>query len=542
MLTTAELTNSIVYRRNDTRRPADTRLSGVGLCDHGFDKAPLAQGAHFYDNNFEPDDLLLFRLTRRHGDEPASVLQQDGYPFHLACWDLLELVAGARHDINTGSCAISLDHLYQFLNCFPEQHGRINWGHHHGVFEYEQSAYNFAGFEHVFDSDSRGWSGYHQDPTDSYPIQAALRFPKKSPNILPLPIRCVDQPSISSASPPGISQKDTFSRIPTEIRHMILFQLSSPDVLSLKLACWSFAEVQLDDAFWASRFDPSQEMEHIYEARDGTVRRGNWRDTYFEMVDQQSRHDTLRNRARIMGIGRVLVDILRRMGEPAAALQGLVVECSVPGPDGMFDSWSAAGAAAVTAKPWRTWPDMPPTREFDLGAQVDSSRVRLLPGISRAARTWVSFIDLPDARYISGLRVEDTDTSLGSSVGYIHADNEELLLPLLLPVAEGSDGEGEEEGARAVLSGFELAVGSRGVLGIRQLAGADGRVKGRWVGRWAGVPRKLLPLGGSGEEDELYMLTCGFDVSRFCICLLLDMVGADHTIDDHLVSMIRLIS
>ncbi|KAH7039731.1 uncharacterized protein B0I36DRAFT_309175 [Microdochium trichocladiopsis] len=501
-----------VYVRNTTRGPAEAQLSGVGLRDHGFDRAPLGRHAHFYDNNFEPDNLCVFRLQRGSRDEHGTAPTQYGVPFHLTCWDILERVAaGDRNDPDAGFRDINLTHLHQFFGCFPEQQGRINWGHNYGFIEYEDSGSNFVGFERVLADVARGFAGPHHDPGESYPIQAALRLPKASRPVLALPARRLRKTSISLTVTEA-KETDQFDQLPTEIRDIILFQLSSPDVLTLKLASRAIAETELGETFWASRFDSGQQMGHVYEARDATVPLGNWRDAYFEMAELQTRRETLRNRARIWGIADALLNILQHMGSGSSTtLQG--TECGVPLPNWMFELSTAGAAGAVVNLPHG--PDALRDGEgytnhygrlhdFSYGACVEPSRVRYHKGISRDARVWVSFIELPDARYISGLRFENVSgTAQSWSIGYIHATNEELLPP----VSE------DESGSGGALCGFELAVGSRGVLGLRKLGSLESQ-KGQWVGRHEGVPRKLLLLK---EGVEPYMLTCGFDAIKLLV-------------------------
>ncbi|KXJ91785.1 hypothetical protein Micbo1qcDRAFT_194826 [Microdochium bolleyi] len=498
-----------VYVHNSitTNRPCKAQLSGVGLRDLGLDKAPLDRYAHFYDNFFEPDSLRVFRLRRSRGIESPLTLavpSYEGIPFHLACWEILERAAAAvvsgtsSNHVEISEDVLNLTNLRHFFLCFPEQYGRINWGHDHDFVAYQETIHDFVGFEHVFKDEPRGTTGPHQDPTETYTIRAALSLPKPS---RPVPALSTAAKQTSSKLANAIVG-DEFRRLPQEIRDMVLFQLSSPDVLALKLASPTFAESELGDAFWSSRFDHGQEMAHVYEAQDAKIRLGAWRDTYFEVADLHRTCKSLQNRRRIWSIAVMLVGVLRHM-ETGSALQG--VSCGVPTPSRMFDLWDARAAGLVM--PGRVgsgdlnhetdhgvnWPQ----KEFSYGAHLESARVRYCHGISRTSQIWVSFIDLPGARYISGFRFENAVDAKSISIGYIHS-GDEVLLPAV---------QGDEEVSDETLAAFELAVGSGGLLGIRRV-GVSNQNKHSWIGQHLGVPKKLLPLK---QGTEPFMLTCGFD-------------------------------
>lgn len=71
-----------------------------------------------------------------------------------------------------------------------------------------------------------------------------------------------------------------FFRLPEHIMQQILILLPSGDVRNLRLSSRAWASIPLRNPFWASRFYPGHEFQHIYEARSDLTWQ-NWKDTFF---------------------------------------------------------------------------------------------------------------------------------------------------------------------------------------------------------------------------------------------------------------------
>ncbi|KAH8707412.1 hypothetical protein HC256_010688 [Beauveria bassiana] len=105
---------------------------------------------------------------------------------------------------------------------------------------------------------------------------------------------------------------DCFSRLPWELREMILIHLETKDALNLRQSSWSFKSLLSSLGFWRSRFEPDGERGFIFEARDEAVAHsiGALQSLYRSSTTHAS-SPPLMNRQRVWKLARQLLPLIR---------------------------------------------------------------------------------------------------------------------------------------------------------------------------------------------------------------------------------------
>ncbi|KAF2723695.1 hypothetical protein K431DRAFT_344572 [Polychaeton citri CBS 116435] len=175
-----------------------------------------------------------------------------------------------------------------------------------------------------------GWPhGYDgllvMDEPGSFPWQETLNWPRDSRQVIvdaavnPFDIPDIDAILLDCTIPPPARGKvkparDCFSRLPWELREAIAALLITADALSLRQGSASFLPLLSSNTFRASRFASGGERSFVFEkprSREPT----NWL-TLYRLTCQRVCPPGLRNRCRIWGIIRPLVEIIRLKHEP----------------------------------------------------------------------------------------------------------------------------------------------------------------------------------------------------------------------------------
>lgn len=386
-----------------------------------------------------------------------QLIQEDswGFPFHDACWEILNL---ARPGIQ-----IDVQALFDIIWCYPHQDYMINFGHDYG---------------------GDAWYQWHPGT-----LPGGLELPlvqgdaeHKFFNPLELPElhrflneSCNDRGSSCDSVPYGFQAanggEDPFSRLPEEILQYILQYLPTADVLRLKLSSATYAKLPLSQSFWLSRFLPGREFEAIFEARLHAVSlRGRWHSLY-QLVKSLRQTNHFANRLRVWKLACSWRDVLDQ-----------VASTSLHGDVEALQSLRWIDASTEIKGNWDI---------FNSGTRALYQRGIGIP--SRVRRVFVSFVETWGRCYVSAIRFEAADGS-SSILGYPHTASE-----ILVPVAEGG------------IAGFHLAQDVRGFRGLAVLSTSG--VLSKWVGESRGIPvRKLTLDSATTDNNGVQHLRCSLDV------------------------------
>jgi hypothetical protein len=271
-----------------------------------------------------------------------------------------------------------------------------------------------------------------------------------------------------------------FTKLPAEVRESILILLPSKDVRSLCATVRAFAEIELSQKFWASRFSPGFEFDCILEARKPVLVQNyrSWKHLFFglsSLLDNLA----LRNRKRIWGLLRPFASILRTYSGIQCDGKRLATLWE-PHLQHLDLEWQCLKANKA---------------EYHFHLRVDC---RILFNrqvcLDYITSVYVSSISYLGKQYISGLRFLQP-SGADVRLGYIFHGNQEFVD--ILGGVEVSDG----------LGGFVLAFSSCSISAILFISGS-GRVSD-WAGPFKGFPkRSILARNGS-----TYNLRADFDVS-----------------------------
>lgn len=385
----------------------------------------------------------------------ASVVSLWGFPFHASCWSILCLV-------RPGEAPPNLQALFDVCRSTPVQASMLNYGHDYGGWARYQS-----GRQRVYTCEERAlqykdWVPAAADPLDVEILRRAVEVAC---------LRATAEHDDVSQTRYAVSLPDAFSSLPPEVLQHTLELLPSADVVRLKQASKTFANLPLQQSFWRSRFLPGGELGAVFEARTRSgALAGRWRALY-RSVRFLRKLPEVESRERIWGL--------------ACLLRGLVdAACSAPleGDDEGLERmrWMHASRALN-----------PMGREFYFGSRELHRRTIPVPrGASSVAVSWV---EICGKRYVASVRV-DEEGGGSSTLGYRHSIGEALVTPD--PVKIG---------------GFHLALDGRGVRALAAVS-TDG-VTSSWTGDPNGVPVRRLVLPTKPSSGPIQYLKGGFDVT-----------------------------
>ncbi|KND91480.1 hypothetical protein TOPH_03696 [Tolypocladium ophioglossoides CBS 100239] len=445
------------YPVDGNKNPTGIAVSGVGV----------------YSNPRANRWIVPFAFDRRWDDmdpplsDQVGVMHQGaideryGYPVHEACWALADEVFSPHPVPHTT--------LFEICECLPAPlaYTGLSWGHDYG------------GLLTINDVDFYPWEDRVEKrvPTDAQVLVA--REDPRHVDELKLLIR--EQPQappirLSSTAQTVTGDEDCFGALPVEIRLLIACSLSTADAANLRLASRAFTFVFQDGQFWASRFTTSGDRSWIFEApewvRDAEAsnRQLDWRWLYHR-TNATNCSQGVRNRQRVW-------TLLQDMRE-ALSLQWM----GSPVP---FKAWLVSSQlkwAEVTAN---IHPGDLRNESFNEGCRISS---KLKVSIPRATlRLEVFLVRLGRDEHVAGLRfISNQEETL--SLGYRGERKQVVWL-------------------HGALSGFELAMGSRGVQGIQCVFDDGGRSP--WVGCRDNLPRtrRLVSPGC------IVAVEAGFDVGH----------------------------
>ncbi|KAL1956055.1 hypothetical protein VTO42DRAFT_7650 [Malbranchea cinnamomea] len=453
-------------------------LTGIGRGSNIHSQPDLAAPSDpdksSYDHSYTltSEDMFLALNGNRFRPDP-------GFPFHEACWQLLRAMMHPRE--------VPVESLYYIFYSLPiNSRNWVDWGHSYGglvsqrptdYYPWEQRRISGLVTRVLGMSKLSPLSCSTQDPLDIPELRQALEGDWQGEVN-------EDEGAISYAF---WKQKDCFAELPVEICEEILIQLSSRDVVNLRMASRSFARISLSEYFWKSRFSPGFEREYIFEARlfdpgTGATQCG-WKALYHRTNLNVVPSRGLANRRRIWESCRSLVDVLK--SEPLDATE----------PTGLEDTgeWPWRGVSGDAA---------PISQVFwypSAACRVFKERAVRLP--SEILEMLVSTVTFCHKVYITGLQIV-AQGQPNTALGYIVPGRERVL---------NLRGDGGKPG---VVTGFITAVDASGIRGFRVTL-LDGRVS-EWVGQSDEIP-KTLRLCTDKPITHLHAAFDGFKMVQLSI-------------------------
>ncbi|VUC36347.1 unnamed protein product [Clonostachys rosea] len=465
-------------------------LSGVGYVRLDFVQVPI--DPNVADENIQPLGLdgldqregfieVQLHSLRRH--EHTQTLRQHGphfvrplvpflwgFAIHSFCWDML----------NSNSPP-DLQALFQACLSMPlSRWGALDWGHDYQGLIDPVPIVDPRGTK-LGSRDLMGNWWENLTPSQIPAIQGLVEAENSASSIA--------QPILETARRMISTAGDCFSSWPTELLEIVLLDLSSKDVRALRRASPVFANVQLREAFWASRFTFEHEFGYVLEAR--TWKPQSWRSLYAGMSRVEQGRTSLSSRYRIWNLASILKEQVREAVHPAChgePVMGLIEPQHSN--EWLKTKWQTATRGLV---------DEP--EHFEFGCRPLRTRVVQVPTPLRMSRVVVSFARVGDENYISGLEfVIHNETSI--KIGYTgrreeHIEVDESLLPI---------------------RGWLLALGMSGIQGIAAVM-KDSSLSSR-VGKFEDLPQYSLRSGGSdilamkGEFDAFRMVSLSIHTSN----------------------------
>ncbi|PNP84134.1 hypothetical protein FNYG_02822 [Fusarium nygamai] len=285
-------------------------------------------------------------------------------------------------------------------------------------------------------------------------------------------------------------KNDSFSRLVPELLQTIVTLLPTSDVRSLRLASPVFATLKLPERFWASRFQPGREFDHLPEVQDRPPQ--SWRALYHSLKIWTRGIPSMANRRRVWGLAKRLQATLTQLdgvscqGSPLGTWFDTIPDSSNQYIPEAEVSWHTASRAVANLG-----------KSFFYGSRVLRARALYFSEPLKLREMFVSFVDAPAGKFISGFNMIDGHNR-SHVLGYQHEKN---MSRISLSPDEP-------------IQGWELAMDLCGIKGIAAVR-SDGTLTG-WAGESVGVPRWRLK-GSQGvsavkaEFDALKLVSLSRD-------------------------------
>ncbi|KAF5623572.1 hypothetical protein F25303_11781 [Fusarium sp. NRRL 25303] len=454
-----------------------TAVSGVGRWGE-YDDDPYvnvpADCQSRYDSRSGPGPTIEVGLTPSNITvylKPDAADETWGYGFHDSCWSIFTKNYKPNLNVIFAAC----------LSMPTDTNTLLDWGH------------DYAGASSVkqqFDMPVR--SSCFQS------LEAIPQVLRSDPYHVPGLVNAIDGAArlqndvfLSRLEPTVQSlQSDSFSRLVPELLQTIVTLLPTSDVHSLRLASPVFATLELPERFWASRFQPGHEFDHLPEVHDRPPQ--SWRALYHSLKIWTRGIPGMANRKRVWGLAKQLQATLTQLD--GVSCQGdLLSTWFDTSPDRSDQnipkaevSWHTASRAVANLG-----------KSFFYGSRVLRARALYFSEPVKLRQMSVSFVHTAAGSFISGLKMID-EHSRSHVLGYQHkkATSHISLRP-------------DEH-----ILGWELSIDLCGIKGIAAVC-ADGTLTG-WAGESAGLPRWRLK-GSQGvsavkaEFDALKLVSLSRD-------------------------------
>ncbi|ENH65750.1 hypothetical protein FOPG_14422 [Fusarium oxysporum f. sp. conglutinans race 2 54008] len=191
---------------------------------------------------------------------PGMLPEAWGYPFHAACWKILNTFGTVDQK--------DLQSILNLCHSAPKQLGMLNWGH-----DYRGQACHRL---HVAPGEENflTWS-YRRDP-DANPysiVELTQIFDKLASNTFNNFTESEPLPKLHR-----FTVRDPFLRLPADILLELANHLTLTEVTLMKRSSRAFTNLVLPSRFWKNRFRLGREFDCIFEAKKHTG--GNWESIY----------------------------------------------------------------------------------------------------------------------------------------------------------------------------------------------------------------------------------------------------------------------
>jgi hypothetical protein len=263
------------------------------------------------DDNTEPYNLFIPSHGRRrfcYRRSPADIDLTGCYPFHIACWTLLQEGSSIA---TTGNDIRSLFNVFESFH-YNRKSRCLKWGHNYyledmlGKEKQQSSEADIVGI-------NKGDPTLLADPLDYVPSnrqiqshQTSLELRKQEPRNR--------HPLVGSR----------LLLLPQEVLQLIVRNLEYYDVQSLILDIGE-KSVALSSWFWISRFSGQGEAAFALPIRPPEYSLEAWFFTLKLQMEHGPSRTNLLNRRRISKLGVELCSIVMAMNEPGRILRGNVV-------------------------------------------------------------------------------------------------------------------------------------------------------------------------------------------------------------------------
>ncbi|EFY97487.2 F-box domain-containing protein [Metarhizium robertsii ARSEF 23] len=432
--------------------PTGVAVTGVGIYndpDDGWFIAPRDFNARWDDEGYDVPDTGRVGVFRQD-----SLNGLHGFPFHEACWSLLDMV----YSPEPIPCR-TLFQICQSLPC-PFTEAGLSWGH------------SFGGLITVKNQDCYPWEHRFVDRDEDLALfEVARHDPCRVPEIRLLPLEAPKTPQFPSTAQAKSIVPNCFTTLPREICLEIASHLPTVDAFSARRAVRSFIPIFNSNQFWASRFRAGADRCWLFESREWD-KTSDWRWLYHR-TNTAHRDEGMQNRERVWKLIQQVWRTVCLRGNDLPVLPLARSNLVSPG----WLHWSEA--TGDLDKQTSTEPGY----GFGEGCRLFHELQTSLP--SHLDQIAFSVIQLGDLEYIAGMRLIPK-SGQEIQLGYRTEGNE---LVLKVPF----------------LQGFNLAVGSRGIQGIQCVL--EGRPTSPWVGCTHEAPKtKRLAVSG-----PIAAIKAGFD-------------------------------
>ncbi|KAI0877223.1 hypothetical protein GGS24DRAFT_161452 [Hypoxylon argillaceum] len=452
-----------IYCKGSNRE--EPRLSGLAHYRKEDDTHSLPPEAHqrFDDVHLDPQSLITIRgVSPPDPDLPEAEKEvySWGFRFHDACWRLVEQ-ANVPEPIN-------LTMLWRILRSVPHSSLLPLWGHNFGgLYLGRRRDHHSGNFLLLGGVSNLMIPSAYYDPFDVPELKTRLALIRIINTDSATPIYEKAQPiTLLSAMPAGF---DPFSKLPTELREMVLTYVATKDMLSFRCASRVIAATPLSQYFFQSRFWPGRELDVLFDGfLPGPHRVGiDWRE-FYRLSKERIKYNLVglgeRNRLRIWNQTvwplTQAIDEISRLSELRGKQNSLQGSEDTP-----IDVWNSV----------KTSRSLDPELFGELKRRVFEAEIDLPPLNIEAIH--VSLVEFFGKKFICGLAFE-TECGEDIEIGYIIPGAEEPLL------------------VEAALEGFHIAVDDCGFRAISPYTGQHMQSEYLdWVGNKSDLPIQTLRCG-----------------------------------------------
>ncbi|KAF4442085.1 hypothetical protein FACUT_2309 [Fusarium acutatum] len=430
-----------------------TAVSGVGRWGEYDDdpdvNLPVDRQSR-YNSESDPGPTIEVGLTPSNITvylKPDAADETWGYGFHESCWSILTKNYKPNLNVLFAAC----------LSMPTDTNTLLDWGHDYAGVSSVKQQFDMPVRSSCFQSLETIPQVLRSDPYNVPGLVSATEGAARLQNDVFLSRL---EPTVQSL------KTDSFSRLVPELLQTIVTLLPTSEVHSLRLASPIFATLELPERFWAPRFQPGHEFDHLPKVHDRPPQ--SWRALYHSLKIWTRGIPSMANRQRVWGLAKGLQATLTQLdgvschGFPL----GTWFESSSDGSDQNIPeaevSWHTASRAVANLG-----------KSFFYGSRVLRARALYFSEPVKLREISVSFVDTAAGTFISGFNMIN-EHNRSYVLGYQHEKNVSRIS--LSP---------DEP-----IQGWELAMALYGIKGIAAVRG-DGTLTS-WACEPAGVPRWRL--------------------------------------------------